>query len=160
ELVLHYQPILDLRTGAVVGAEALARWHHPIRGPLVPAEFIPLAEQTGLIRELFHEVFENALAQCKKWGETGLNMPVSVNISARNLHDSELPGFVYGVMERNGIPPELVTLEVTESAMMERPATAEVVLSRLRAGGLHLAIDDFGIGYSSLSYLQRLAVDE
>jgi diguanylate cyclase (GGDEF)-like protein len=160
ELVLHYQPKANLATGEITGAEALIRWQHPERGLLSPAEFVPLAEHTNLIKPLTHYVLEEALTQCRAWHHQGLKLPVSVNIASRNLLDSELPNELAELLEGRGVGPELLELEITESTIMADPLRALDVLSRLHELGIRLAIDDFGTGYSSLAYLSGLPVDE
>ncbi|GEM_PF-1656314 len=160
ELLLHYQPKVDLRAGRLVGVEALVRWQHPERGLVPPDQFIPLAEQTGLIKELTEQVLDDALHQCAAWRAAGHVIPVAVNISMRSLHDNLFPGRVARLLEASGVPPAWLHLEVTESAMMADPATALRVLERLRGLGVRIAVDDFGTGYSSLSYLKQVAADE
>jgi diguanylate cyclase (GGDEF)-like protein len=160
ELLLHYHPKVELATGAVAGVEALVRWRHPERGLVAPMEFIPYAEQTGLISALTDRVLELALAQCADWRAEGLELRVAVNVSARNLLDGLLPGTVERLLRRTGVPPAWLELEITESAVMTDPARAEGVLRALAGLGVGLSIDDFGTGYSSLAYLSRLPVDE
>jgi len=159
-LLLHYQPKIDHTTGRVSGVEALLRWPHPVHGLIAPDQFIPLAEQTGLIAPLTWWVLETALAQCRAWARDGLMLGVAVNLSARTLHDLALPARIAGMLERYGVPAGLLTLEVTESALMADPARALAVLTRLAEQGICLAIDDFGTGYSSLAYLKRLPVHQ
>ena len=160
ELVLHYQPKADLRSGRVAGVEALVRWQHPERGLIGPDEFIPLAERTGLIRELTRVVLDAALRQVRAWHEQRIDLSVSVNLSARDLLDLELPETVRCLLSEHGVGPESLELEITESVILADPMRARAVLSRLDAMGVSLAIDDFGIGYSSLAYLKRLPVSE
>jgi diguanylate cyclase (GGDEF)-like protein len=159
-LTVHYQPKIDLVTGEVTGAEALARWTHPELGPITPAEFVPLAEQTGLIKPLTIAVLEAALVQVRRWRDEGMHLPVSVNLSARNLLDPQLPGEIDALLDRYGVSPTLLELEITESSIMSDPVRALEVLTALDAMGVRLSIDDFGTGYSSLAYLKRLPVDE
>jgi EAL domain-containing protein (putative c-di-GMP-specific phosphodiesterase class I) len=149
-----------MKTGAFAGAEALVRWQHPERGLLPPDEFIPLAEQNGLIRHLSHWVLERALQQCRAWRQLGLALPVSVNLSMRDLHDRHLPDAVANILARWNVEPDYLTLEITESTLMADPARAMEVVARLSAMGIQIAIDDFGTGYSSLAYLKRLPVDK
>jgi diguanylate cyclase (GGDEF)-like protein len=160
ELVLHYQPKADLRTGDIHGAEALVRWNHPVRGLVRPDEFIPLAQKTGVIVPLTSFVLSEALRQCRKWQLEGLDLCVGVNLSARSLLDVHLPDTVADLLRRWEVPPSLLELEITESTILADPIRAMHVLSRLGEMGVRLAIDDFGTGYSSLSYLKRLPVDE
>lgn len=160
DLVLHYQPKIAASTGEVVGAEALIRWEHPERGMIFPADFIPLAEHTGLIGPLTHHVLDTALAQIRAWSDAGRPLTVSVNVSARNLLDERLPDEVAGLLAVHGVQPELLELEVTESALMAEPARAKQILERLSAMGIRISIDDFGAGYTSLSQLKTLPVSE
>jgi diguanylate cyclase (GGDEF)-like protein len=160
QVVLHYQPKVDLESGRVVGAEALVRWQHPDRGLIPPADFVPMAERTGLIRPLSRYVLDHALAQCSEWREAGLDLKISVNLSARNLLDPSLPDDVKKLLTKWSIPEELLELEITESTIMIDPQRAMEVLARLNAMGIGLSIDDFGTGYSSLVYLKELPVHE
>jgi diguanylate cyclase (GGDEF)-like protein len=160
ELVLHYQPKLDLETGLVEQVEALVRWRHPQRGLVPPNDFIPLAEHTGLIRPMTKLVIEKALAQCAEWRRAGLHLRVAVNLSTRSLLDAALPGEVLRMLDAHGLEPQYLTLEITESILMADPERSARILSSLSEMGVHLALDDFGTGYSSLSYLKRLPVDE
>ena len=159
ELVLHYQPTVDLRTGRATGVEALVRWAHPTHGLLAPDAFIPLAEQTGLIVPVTRWVLEQALAQGAAWARVGHPLEVAVNLSVRTLHDERLPDTLAWLLRRYAIAPERVMLEITESVLMADPAQALAVLTRLSALGVRVAIDDFGTGYSSLAYLKQLPVD-
>jgi diguanylate cyclase (GGDEF)-like protein len=162
ELVLHYQPKVNL-SGldlSVTGAEALVRWQHPTRGLLPPAEFIPQAEHTGLMRPLTLWVLESALRQSEAWRARGLDIDISVNLSAASLADAALPDDVAALLTRFDVPAERLTLEITESMAMSDPSRAGVLLGRLHDLGVGLAIDDFGTGHSSLSYLSRLPVRE
>ncbi|HLZ28603.1 MAG TPA: EAL domain-containing protein [Chloroflexota bacterium] len=160
ELLLHYQPKLDMRDGTLVGVEALVRWQHPQRGFLPPGEFIALAEQTGLIYPLSHWVLDAALRQQRAWRSVGLDIPVAVNLSRRTLHDPQLPEAVAQMLTRWDVAPTALVLEITESSLMADPERAAENLSQLRALGVHVSIDDFGTGYSSLASLQNLSVDE
>ncbi len=159
ELILHYQPQVDLHTGVVAGAEALVRWQHPERGLLFPDAFVPLAEHTGLVRALTRAALRLALEQCGRWRREGLDLLVSVNVSTRDLLDQELPHEVDRLLQRAGVPPTALGIEITESMLMVDPRRAERVLERLSAMGVRVAIDDFGTGYSSLAYLKRLPID-
>ncbi len=159
ELVMHYQPQVDLHTGRVAGAEALVRWQHPERGLLFPDAFVPLAEHTGLVRPLTRAALRLALEQCGQWRRDGLDLVVSVNVSTRDLLDQELPLELDRLLERAGVPATALGIEITESMLMVDPRRAEQVLERLSGMGVHVAIDDFGTGYSSLAYLKRLPID-
>ncbi len=158
ELVLHYQPKVTLDSGALVGLEALVRWQHPERGLLAPGEFIPIAEHTALIRPLTLHVIDRALEQLARWGGVARDLPVSVNVSARNLLDVHFADGVSGALERWGISPGRLELEITETALMANPARALEVLRRLDGMGVALSIDDFGVGYTSLNYLKSLPI--
>jgi len=160
EFVLHYQPQLSLSTGDVVGAEALVRWQHPEHGLVYPDEFIPVAEHTGLIGPLTRHILDTALAQARTWSDAGRPLTVSVNLSARNLLDQGLPGQVAALLRAHGVAPELLELEVTESAIMTEPARAQKVLEQLSSLGIRISIDDFGAGYTSLGQLKNLPISE
>ena len=160
ELVVHYQPQVNLMTGRVETVEALVRWQHPRDGLLAPGEFVPLAERTGLIRPLTTHVLAQALCQIAHWRDRGLDLVVSVNLSARNLHDPHLSTQLRDLLTAHGLPARHLQLELTESSIMDDPERAGTVLRALDRLGVRLAIDDFGTGYSSLAYLQRLPVDE
>ena len=160
EISLYYQPKANLITGQIKGVEALVRWNHPERGLLSPDEFIPMTENTGLIEPLTIYLIETAVRQCRVWRDAGVDLVVSVNVSARSLLDHELPEQVSDLLQRWNIPPGSLRLEITESTIMEDPVRAMAVLDRLHEKGIGLALDDFGTGYSSLSYLKRLPVDE
>jgi len=160
ELVMHYQPAVDLLGGAVLGVEALVRWQHPVEGLLPPNAFIPLAEGSGFIHELTTDVLNLSLDQAARWAVAGTPLVVSVNISARCLLDSTLPDTVRRALSRTGVPADLLLLEITESAIMADPVRAGEVIHRLHDLGVHLSIDDFGTGYTSMSYLRDLPVDE
>jgi len=159
-LCLHYQPIVALANGRPLSVEALVRWPHPEHGLLAPDQFIPLAEQTGLIAPLTDWVLEEALRQCRAWDEAGMSVDIAVNLSARSLSDDALPDRIAALLARCPLSPERLTLEITESSVMADPDRAGAVLARLRAVGVRLSIDDFGAGHSSLGLLQRLPVDE
>jgi diguanylate cyclase (GGDEF)-like protein len=160
EFVLHYQPQLELASGRISGVEALLRWRHPERGLLPPLTFIPLVEQTALIAPLTQYVFNHALEQMVAWRELGLNLEMSVNLSARSLLDPDLTGQVAGLLRRHGIPPNLLKVEVTESATVLDHARAAEVLRGLRRAGVGISIDDFGTGNASIAYLTALPVSE
>ncbi|POP74973.1 bifunctional diguanylate cyclase/phosphodiesterase [Pseudomonas syringae] len=160
ELMLHYQPKLDIRQGYVRQAEALLRWAHPQFGNVSPAEFIVLAERTGSIYLLTNWVIEEAMRQLAEWRKRGLVLQVSVNISADDLLGDDLVGYVVKLLKQYAIPAEQLLFEITESAVMSEPEKALIVLHRLRDCGISLSIDDFGTGYSSLAHLKRLPVQE
>jgi diguanylate cyclase len=160
ELVLHFQPLIHIRSGAVVGAEALVRWQHPEEGLLPPGEFVPLAEGSGFIHELTRFVLQAACAQAKVWETAGVPLVVSVNISARCLLDTGLPQSVAATLLATGLPPHLLKLELTETAIIADPDRARSIISRLHTLGVALSIDDFGTGYTSLSSLRDLPVQE
>jgi len=160
QLSFHYQPKLDLRASRVTGVEALARWNHPTHGFIPPEEFILQAEQTGLIQPLTLWAFNTALAQLCAWRDAGLEIDVAINLSARNLHDGNVPELLNGLLRHWRIEPHWLTVEVTESAIMIDPETAMQVCQGIRALGLKLALDDFGTGHSSLGYLKRLPLNE
>jgi diguanylate cyclase (GGDEF)-like protein/PAS domain S-box-containing protein len=160
ELVLHYQPKIDLRTGALAGVEALVRWEHPIRGLLSPDQFVPIAEQAGLIEPLSLWVLRAALMQANAWRRIGMEVPVAANLSMRSLHDEDLPDKIAELLQVTRTPANLLVLEITESTLMADPNRTLAILERLRAMNVRVAIDDFGTGHSSLTYLKRLLVDE
>jgi diguanylate cyclase (GGDEF)-like protein/PAS domain S-box-containing protein len=162
EFRVVYQPEVDLRSGRITGVEALVRWHHPERGLVPPAEFIPLAEQTGLIGRIGAWVLDTSLAQAALWRQArydGAALAVWVNLSARQLGDPGLVDVVAESLQRNAVDPSQLGLEITETALLEDAEGAVTALSALRELGVRLAVDDFGTGYSSLSYLKRLPVD-
>ncbi|OWJ88934.1 GGDEF domain-containing protein [Pseudomonas sp. A46] len=159
QLRVHYQPIRRLADGRLIGFEALVRWEHPERGLVPPGEFLPIAEDSGLIGGIDVWVLERACRQIQQWLEQGHELDfVAVNLSCRLFRRTELEGQVARVLAATGLPPGYLELEITESAVMEDPDTAEALLSRLRQLGVRLAIDDFGTGYSSLQRLKRLPV--
>ncbi|NMO50120.1 EAL domain-containing protein [Actinoplanes sp. TBRC 11911] len=160
QLLLHYQPKVDAQTGALLGAEALVRWQHPEHGMIRPDEFIPLAEHTGLITPLTTFVLDTALQQCHSWLEGGHRIPVAVNISTHRLLDLNFPTEVSNQLARWQVPAALLTLEITESAIMADPERALLVVQQLHDLEIHLSIDDFGTGYSSMAYLKNLPVHE
>jgi diguanylate cyclase (GGDEF)-like protein len=160
ELVLHYQPKIDLGSGAVTGVEALVRWEHPTRGLLPPDEFVPLAERTGAIADLTRWVVDTALAQHRAWRDAGVDLPIAVNLAAANIVDLTLPERVAHMLERHGVSGDRLECEISEHTVMADPRRAMGILERLRALGVRLSLDDFGTGHSSLSYLKRLPLDE
>ena len=159
-LELEFQPKLDLETGAVDQAEVLVRWTHPRLGPISPGEFIPIAEQTGFIREITAWVMQHSLEQVAQWQKQGLEVSAAVNVSAFDLHDRSLPTRLQALLEQTGVSPSRLVLEITESTVMADLETGQNVLDALDALGVAISIDDFGTGYSSLSQLQRLPVQE
>jgi diguanylate cyclase (GGDEF)-like protein len=160
QLALHYQPKIAFATRRITGVEALARWHHPEYHTIPPDEFIPTAEQTGLIKSLTRWVLVVACRQWEAWRRAGVRLGIAVNLSARNLHDSTLPDQVAEVLSTYGMPSSALHLEITESALMADPRRARDVLTKLREVGTRLSIDDFGTGYSSLGYLRDFPVHE
>ncbi len=153
ELHLHYQPKVDLRSGRVVGLEALLRWSHPTLGNIPPGDFIPVAEQTGLMEQITARVLGMVAAQLAVWRTEGTELPVAVNLSARNLLEPQLDVFVASLLEMHELPPSLLEFEITESAIIEDPARAVAMLHKLTALGITVAVDDFGIGNTSMSQL-------
>lgn len=160
DLTLHYQPQIQAEDSRLIGVEALARWRHPEHGAISPGEFIPLAESTGLIGPLTLNVLDMALGQCAEWIRQGLDIRVSVNMSAQNLIDSSFPEKVAALLLERQVEPDRLILEVTESVFMLEPEHSLAMLDRLKLMGIGLSIDDFGTGYSSLAYLKRLPVEE
>jgi diguanylate cyclase (GGDEF)-like protein len=160
QFVLHYQPRVDARDGRLLSMEALLRWQHPVLGMVPPAEFIPLAESTGLIVRIGQLVIDKACVQVAAWRELGMEVvPVSINVSARQFRRGSVPGHLAAALRRHGLPAHLVEVEITESAMMSEHDDILAELAELRALGIKLHVDDFGTGYSSLSQLQRLKMD-
>ena len=160
DLVMHYQPTLDLHSGEILGVEALVRWRHPEFGLLYPDDFVPLCERIGMIRTLTRTVIELAVDELARLEQRGCTLQMSVNISRLDLLDEELPGYVDVVLARHRVAPERLTLEVTETSISQDPARASLSIVRLRERGVRISIDDFGVGYSSLSQLLELPVDE
>jgi diguanylate cyclase (GGDEF)-like protein/PAS domain S-box-containing protein len=161
-ITAHYQPYIDLATGRVLGVEALARWPHPTRGLRPPADFIPVAEDTGMIIPLGRLVLEQAVTQARAWQLTvpgAEELTVSVNLSVRQLADPDLVSVVAEALDRSGLPPHSLILELTESVLADSAPATTAVLHRLRTLGVQLAVDDFGTGFSALSYLQRFPLD-
>jgi diguanylate cyclase len=160
ELVLHYQPKATLGSRHINHVEALLRWQHPRHGLIPPDDFIPLAEQSGIIRQLTKWVMREVIRQCAQWAEQGLDVGVALNLSAMDLGSGDLPDILSSYLAEYGVSPDRLILEVTETAVMRDALYSLGVLNRLKACGVRLAIDDFGTGYSSLSHLKRLPVDE
>jgi diguanylate cyclase (GGDEF)-like protein len=159
ELLLHYQPILDIASGRIVGSEALVRWAHPERGLLLPAAFLPVAERSGQIVELGGIALHLACRQVARWDARQLRVPVSVNVAVEQLRGGDLPALVETELAESGIDADLLCLELTESSFLQNVSSDLDQLAALRGLGVHLAIDDFGTGYSSLAYVQNLPVD-
>jgi diguanylate cyclase (GGDEF)-like protein/PAS domain S-box-containing protein len=160
ELMLHYQPKMDLVTGRVVGVEALARWTHPVLGPVPPSEFIPLAERYGLAIPMAGWALHTALSQCSAWWNEGIELPVAVNFSSTSLRDDSLYSTITEALRRTGVPADRLTIEITEGSVVEPSPNLLDSLSGLRALGVKVSIDDFGTGYSALAYLKDLPIDE
>jgi diguanylate cyclase (GGDEF)-like protein/PAS domain S-box-containing protein len=158
QLLLHFQPKLDLRTGRTVAVEALLRWEHPTRGLLFPDTFVPLAERTGIINPLTNWVVDRALRAGVALTEAGFPLDLSVNVSARNLHDPSFCPSLLEALDAVAFPLSRLTLEITETAIMTDPGRAKAALTELHAAGIHLSMDDFGIGESSLAYLKDLPI--
>jgi diguanylate cyclase (GGDEF)-like protein/PAS domain S-box-containing protein len=160
QLLLHYQPEVNLTTMRVEGAEALIRWQHPRDGLIPPGEFIPLAERTGLINSMDRWTLQKALFQCGVWHQAGLFLNVSVNLAPESVQDGQLVDSIDALLASAGALPEWLTLEITERGVMTELAKAKTILTHLHEMGVRISIDDFGLGYSSLAYLQDLPVDE
>jgi diguanylate cyclase (GGDEF)-like protein len=160
DIYLHFQPKISLPDGIVSGAEALVRWEHPDLGPLSPEEFIPAAEQSGMIVHLTRFVLANALKQCRKWQEAGHTLGVSINLSARDLHDEYLPYYILQLLNEHDITPNRLTLEVTENMVMDDIHHALSVLECLRDIGVRISMDDFGTGHSSLAQIKNMPLHE
>ena len=160
ELRVYYQPMVELGSDLVAGVEALVRWQHPDRGLMLPAHFIPLAEETGQIKPLARWVLQRAIAECARWRAAGWDLPVAVNLSGRNLHDAGLPRLIDELLRRHELPGRMLQLEITETTLMTDPEVAMHLLESMIEMGVSVAIDDFGIGYSSLAHLRRLPVGE
>jgi EAL domain-containing protein (putative c-di-GMP-specific phosphodiesterase class I) len=159
ELVLHYQPLVDCRTGVITAVEALVRWRHPRRGLVAPDQFIPLAEETGLIRPLGDWVLREACRQVRRWQlMRGCGLRAGVNFSAEQLRGHDAARLVRQVLRESGLPPDSLDLEITESLLLERDGGTLDVLNGLNDLGVALTIDDFGTGYSSLAYLKRYPI--
>ncbi|MGD8547673.1 MAG: EAL domain-containing protein [Thiohalophilus sp.] len=159
-LNMHYQPKIDMTTGKIIGFEALVRWVHDEHGFIPPDHFVPMAEETGMIRLLSQWVLHTTINHCQTFSKDGMPGNISVNLSAQDLLDPNLVDAIENILKETGLDPELLTLEVTESAMMEDPRNALQVITRISDLGVKFSIDDFGTGYSSLSYLKKLPVAE
>jgi diguanylate cyclase (GGDEF)-like protein len=160
QLVVHYQPIVDLGELRIQGAEGLVRWQHPELGLLAPGAFIQTVEQTGLIRPLTLHVLERSISRCVAWRSSGRDLTVAVNLSVRNLLDSSLPNEIEAMLRAYGLPPDALQLEITESMIMSDLERVVATVTRLSALGVRISVDDFGTGYSSLANLRRLPIDE
>jgi predicted signal transduction protein with EAL and GGDEF domain len=160
EIVLHYQPKIDVSTGRIIGAEALARWEHPTRGLLPPYEFVPVLERTSLVHPFNSFVLAHALRQAREWMDTLYPIPVAVNVTARCLLDPGFPEEVAQNLLAAGVPGELLCIEITEGTIVANPESTIDVLRRVRALGVRTSIDDFGTGYASMANLKILPVDE
>ncbi|MEO8457179.1 MAG: EAL domain-containing protein [Chloroflexota bacterium] len=160
EFALHYQPKIDLRTGSIAGSEALIRWEHPTRGMMAPAQFIPVAEDCGLILPIGRWVLREACKQAQTWADAGLDPgTIAVNVSAMEFEDDDFLDGVFAILNETGLDPQLLEIELTESVLMRRVESMASILQALRARGIQISIDDFGTGYSSLSYLRRFPID-
>jgi EAL domain-containing protein (putative c-di-GMP-specific phosphodiesterase class I) len=160
QLHVVYQPQVDLVNRRILGVEALVRWEHPVHGPLRPDDFIPLAENSGLIYAVTEFVLEAALGQLARWRASGHELRMAVNLSARHLGDLGLPAQIAEAAHRHGIPTNALVLEVTETGILSDPIRANLVIRSLRELGVEISIDDYGTGNASLSYLRSLEVDE
>jgi EAL domain-containing protein (putative c-di-GMP-specific phosphodiesterase class I) len=160
EFLLHYQPLMNLNTGAIIGAEALVRWRHPERGLVPPMQFIPLAEETGLIVPIGRWVMLEACRQARAWENAGLPpLRISVNVSSVELRSEDFVARVQAILTETGLKPSSLELELTETFLMQDMKSTAAVLEALKNMGVQLALDDFGTGYSSLSYLKRFPID-
>ena len=160
EFALHYQPKINLRTGEISGAEALLRWMHPVRGPVSPAQFIPVAEDCGLILPIGQWVLREACKQARAWADAGLPLPtMAVNISSMEFREDNFIESVFTTLSETGLDPKSLELELTESVLMKRAESPASVLKTLRSRGAQIAVDDFGTGYSSLSYLRKFPIN-
>ncbi len=159
-LVLHYQPKIDLKNNCVSGVEALVRWQHKTHGLIPPDDFIPLAERTGLIKQLFIWVAKAALVQAEQWHNDQLKIGVAINLSPSTLLDADLPDVITGLLASYNLPARYITFEITEGSIIKDPDLALKILTRLAEMGINISIDDFGTGYSSLAYLKKLPVSE
>jgi EAL domain-containing protein (putative c-di-GMP-specific phosphodiesterase class I) len=157
---LHYQPKVSAATGKLRGAEALLRWHHPVRGLIAPGEFIPILEETGLIVPVGLWVLDMACQQLRRWERAGIKVEsVGINLSARQFEQANFDSHMRRIIESSGLAPGKIEFEITESLLMHEPAQAIQRLTRLKQSGVSLAVDDFGTGYSGLSYLKQLPLN-
>jgi diguanylate cyclase (GGDEF)-like protein/PAS domain S-box-containing protein len=160
ELTLHYQPKVNLKTGAITGAEALSRWNHPTRGTVLPGHFIPIAEETGLILPIGAWVFHEACSQARTWADAGMPAKtMAVNVSEVQFQREDFLGGLFAALNKTGLDPSILELDVNESVLMRRPERSAIVLKALRDKGVHVTADNFGTGNSSLSSMQKLPVD-
>ncbi|MBU0909381.1 MAG: EAL domain-containing protein [Proteobacteria bacterium] len=160
ELLLHFQPKININSNIVSGVEALVRWQHPQHGFMPPDEFIPLAERTGLIKPLSIWVLKHAIEQAVKWHDAHLKLGIAINLSPSTLLDTELPDVITGTLASCSLPPHYITFEITEGSIIKDPERALEILTRLDKMGIRISIDDFGTGYSSLAYLKRMPASE
>ncbi len=160
ELTLYYQAKVSIKTNTIYGAEALIRWNHPVHGFIPPDEFIPMAERTRIIQSVTSWVIRQAFTDCAKWHLEGKDITISLNLSAKDLHDPELPDLIAGIQAATHIKPEWIILEITEGSIITDPEQALETIQRLHDMGYKVSIDDFGTGYSSLAYLKKMAVSE
>lgn len=160
DLVLHYQPKINVKTNRITGVEALVRWQHEEHGLIQPNDFVPLAERTGLHKQLFFWVIKTALAQAEQWYNNQLKIGISVNLSPSTLLDADLPDVITGLLASSTLPANYITFEITEGSIIKDPERALEVLVRLAKMGVNISIDDFGTGYSSLSYLKKMPASE
>jgi EAL domain-containing protein (putative c-di-GMP-specific phosphodiesterase class I) len=160
ELTLHYQPKVNLKTGAIVGAEALSRWNHPTHGTIPPGQFIPIAEETGLILTIGAWVFDEACSQARTWADAGTPVKsMAVNVSGVQLESEDFLGSLFAALDKTGLEPSILELDVNESVLMRHPERTAFVLKVLRDKGVRVTVDNFGTGNSSLSSMQKLPVD-
>ncbi len=159
DLLLHYQPKVNTRIGEIAGAEALLRWAHASRGMLLPSQFIPIAEESGLILQPGRWVLRQACAQARAWADVGIPVPVAVNVSALEFSSDDFVHDLFAILREMRVDPSMLELELTESVFMKRPETAADSLRKLRKAGMRVAVYDFGTGYSCLSYLRTLPID-
>ncbi|MBU1648720.1 MAG: EAL domain-containing protein [Proteobacteria bacterium] len=160
DLVLHYQPKINIRGNCTIGVEALVRWQHEEHGLIPPNDFIPLAERTGLIKQLFFWVVKTALAQVEQWHKNQLKIGIAINLSPSTLLDADLPDIITGLLASSNVPARYITFEITEGSIVKDPDRALDILVRLAKMGINISIDDFGTGYSSLAYLKKMPVSE
>jgi EAL domain-containing protein (putative c-di-GMP-specific phosphodiesterase class I) len=160
EIVAHYQPVVDLRTGEIDGMEALLRWNHPARGLLTAAEFIPLADQIGIVPALSEHALQLAVRQCREWHSAGAELTVAVNLDMRSLLDPGLPGRVAALLAEHRLDPRFLELEITEMSLMGDQDRVGGIASELAETGVKLVIDDFAAGYTSLRYLTQLPISK